>query len=1008
MMRTGVFLRFHRWQHRAAAAATTRRFASTKISRALSRRGVYYDSNRTMHNDMVLHNGYRCFASTISTPFISNNETPELTLKQKTEQFLLANNNSTVMMMDNKQLIALMQEWMTRDNNNIDSTVVADHVDKLFQCWLGQYSPKNLPTTAIPFELTVRAWRNASDGNQAAAVLDEWGHLLEGDMTLAPSLEAFHLVMDAYSKTCNGLDAVEDLLLLLQQWHTAGNVWSQPRVETFGHVVRAMVRQEQDEDGVKQMQRRVLDMLEKLQHAYPQKLVVEPVDVYFLVRAYSDVIEWMETTKGTTTRDSHETFELLNQMEASIHNQDLALVASQTGPDVNDEKEQLESCLGRAYLSVIKKLVGSSEKRKVDTAEIIHDMLDRLEQFGGDWSMLPWVEHYEASIQALADCVVPANQAGSNNSNVQPEDMCEDMLKRMEARHLTLPIDDENHESEPSGKSSRVPLKPYERVLFAMSRCGRGDKAEALLAHVMKLRKYSRLSKVIPTELTRCWNHAMMAHSHERRNDLVLELWRAMKAFKVKPDSVTYATVLKALSRSSERHAAKVAHSILEKMVRVYNQKGPNGAVKPNATHYGHVITAWSRSPDRNAARQAQMVLTQLEHEYKRHPSTEMKPTMAHYSAVITVLARSSDRDAVEKAEELFQTMQDHADESLQPDIVAYGALMDALSRRKCPEAAERAEELLDHLEYVSKEGGQKHMRPNKVCYSSVVTAWARSGVIEAPERAEAVLKRLEHAYAESKDESLCPDAFAFAAVLGAWSNSGHAHSGDRAEELLSIMEKQAVPPNTVVYTNVIRSHWRSGRPDAAEKAESILNRMEQSYAEGDLDAKPDTLTYTCVINAWARSGSPKKAQRAWDLLQRMCHAYEKGSLDVRPNVITFTSVLNACAYTRGSEADREQAIKIALMVLTELLPNYDKPNHITFRTLLEVFGKQARNDRERLKLSSAAFEKCVEEGQVDSSVLDALGRFVPKLYENLPRDDQSEIRVPAEWSRNVKLRGFQ
>ena len=137
---------------------------------------------------------------------------------------------------------------------------------------------------------------------------------------------------------------------------------------------------------------------------------------------------------------------------------------------------------------------------------------------------------------------------------------------------------------------------------------------------------------------------------------------------------------------------------------------------------------------------------------------------------------------------------------------------------------------------------------------------------------------------------------------------------------------------------------------------------------------------------------------------------FENGDRNCMPNVIAITSVMNACAHSSGNKKDRSEAIRIALLAQNLLLENkeYGTPNSITFRTLLDVIGKNIFNAKERRRFASITFERCCKEGEVDSSVLKALKKHTPDLFNSLPFSGKANISVadlPPEWSENARLR---
>ena len=67
----------------------------------------------------------------------------------------------------------------------------------------------------------------------------------------------------------------------------------------------------------------------------------------------------------------------------------------------------------------------------------------------------------------------------------------------------------------------------------------------------------------------------------------------------------------------------------------------------------------------------------------------------------------------------------------------------------------------------------------------------------------------------------------------------------------------------TLCYNTVIACLARGRRKEAAEAARGILDRTRASYAAGDIGERPDTVTYGAAMSAWARSGREDAADRA-------------------------------------------------------------------------------------------------------------------------------------------------
>ena len=78
------------------------------------------------------------------------------------------------------------------------------------------------------------------------------------------------------------------------------------------------------------------------------------------------------------------------------------------------------------------------------------------------------------------------------------------------------------------------------------------------------------------------------------------------------------------------------------------------------------------------------------------------------------------------------------------------------------------------------------------------------------------------------------------------------------------------VKPTTINFNTVLDAWAKNGGGRAAaERAEKMLEWMDDLYKSGNAEVKPDTITFNAVIDAWARSGDKqhvarKKQENMW------------------------------------------------------------------------------------------------------------------------------------------------
>ncbi len=105
-----------------------------------------------------------------------------------------------------------------------------------------------------PFYLVMKSWdqigaMDSSSGTKAAAVLDSWGEVYGGDITYAPSIKDFNVVLSAYANNASGdynmngetsglpAENAWDIYSLLSQ---LSDITLRPNIVSYVHTIRAL------------------------------------------------------------------------------------------------------------------------------------------------------------------------------------------------------------------------------------------------------------------------------------------------------------------------------------------------------------------------------------------------------------------------------------------------------------------------------------------------------------------------------------------------------------------------------------------------------------------------------------------------------------------------------------------------------------------------------------------------------------------------------------------------
>lgn len=347
------------------------------------------------------------------------------------------------------------------------------------------------------------------------------------------------------------------------------------------------------------------------------------------------------------------------------------------------------------------------------------------------------------------------------------------------------------------------------------------------------------------------------------------------------------------------------AEALLEEMWDLYH--AGNKSVKPSAITYSHVLNVLVNSHLRDGGERAEVLLRRMQ-ELSDAGDDSVKPDSVIFTSVMSAWANSGRPDAADRAEAIFRLMQDMyqgGDTALKPDKFAYTALLAAISRSGGASTGDRAEDIL-------KEMQESDVASDVASYNMVLKALKDSDGANRARRAERAEELLDLMEKEAREgnEVAKPNGSSYVLVILAWSRCQEvAHAGDRAEAVLTRMEDQVEAGNETVrlgrvpYNATILAHVRSGHESGAQKAESVLDRLEKVDNPG---VRPNQGTYNMVIAAYSRQGGKSSALRAEELLNRM-H-------DVKPNAQTHAKVAIAWVNS-GDEDAAENALKYLEML---------------------------------------------------------------------------------------------
>ena len=370
----------------------------------------------------------------------------------------------------------------------------------------------------------------------------------------------------------------------------------------------------------------------------------------------------------------------------------------------------------------------------------------------------------------------------------------------------------------------------------------------------------------------------------------------------------TNASPLNDVPCMSSVDAAKIVETILQQTLDVYNEweelKVHNSGLYLTTTRAEMVSTAiyaWVKCPSEVSVNSAVNLLRLLRREENGQILTYANEESYH--AVIKACILSKTMNNLEKAITLLEEMQNimticptlnvgyDEDDSfscvqtyLCPSAQTYNLVLYGLAHcNPCVKNAQRAEKLLKQM--ISNHKSGHDCFPESNSFRQLVSAWTKSGSKKALKNAHGVLNMM------LKDcPSVSPDASTYNALMTLYLEKGQT---EKVLELFDqLISNGRTKPDSYSINLMLRAKVRTSNfltVSEMDKIEDLLRRIKSSYG-----VRPTCQTYNVIIDAWAKSSLPEAANRAEALLDVMEKKCRGGDLSSVPDSYTYTSVLNA------------------------------------------------------------------------------------------------------------------
>lgn len=454
-------------------------------------------------------------------------------------------------------------------------------------------------------------------------------------------------------------------------------------------------------------------------------------------------------------------------------------------------------------------------------------------------------------------------------------------------------------------------------------------------------------------------------------------LKKELPAYRIKPDVITYSTVLSAISaelRSINQRSADKNNVGLQNMKRPFVQVLLS---EQQRQHQGYLVRQAEKALETMQARGIHpnaRVLAALTGVYLQVAGTDADVTakaQVTLEKVIELICTSESSSSSDDVNGLIRQILEawiqvgachHAElfwwqlwdkvASLSDDrhvsrFITTHSLNVVLQGwcglvHEDPKAAERAEALLRKVEQKRHELPKDTIEPNAKSYREVLAAWGEhpNGQSKVEQLWQERISRLKAG--EIQLELNISD---YNVMMRAMLNFGNSK---RVKELFDELESaipqrtEAVRPNVTTFNIMMEIECKeSAGGNGPDLASDWFQKMIQRYDQGEEFCQPTRHTFRVLMNAWISSKTSDGHVRADHLLGAMLQQYKDGNLTCRPQLYEYHAVIEAC--TKAGDVERAEDRLLEICTPADHLQHI-RPNTVTFNVVLTAMAKSRQN----------------------------------------------------------------
>lgn len=255
----------------------------------------------------------------------------------------------------------------------------------------------------------------------------------------------------------------------------------------------------------------------------------------------------------------------------------------------------------------------------------------------------------------------------------------------------------------------------FNTVISAWSRTRQGNapqRAEVILDKMLKAGGKVRANSITFNAVMGAWvrSKSPQAFEHCERLFSTMNEMHQTGNWVLKPDAVTYNTLIQACSFSFQEEAPDRAETIFNEMKR---------RVTPNAMAYGAMIGVWSKSKRPDAGEKAEAYLREL---IEKVSSGELEESLRvfEFTATIRAWANSGEPNAIYKADEILHLLLQQLREGkldTKPDSYLFHAILRLLASSNLSDKPKYADRLLKLMQEYGIKPSKSNIQLLEICY---------------------------------------------------------------------------------------------------------------------------------------------------------------------------------------------------------------------------------------------------------------------------------------------------